>query len=172
MFDGAEMTQFVWSLVSAVGIFCVGSGVSIVHGVHALMHPHSVEHMWESMAVLGTSFVVESYSLSVALKSIANSARAQGTRIQDHLFDGGDPTAIAIVAEDASAVLGLAFAGVALAFSKSYGTATFDACGSILVGTLLGVTAAFLIQVRSTPRRGHCKSPHTRFPSFLSSLRR
>lgn len=43
-------------------------------------------------------------------------------------------------------MLGLVFAGGALAFSEFSGMAAFDSGGSILVGTLLGITAAFLIQ--------------------------
>lgn len=67
--------MFVWSLISGVGIFCLGAGVSIVHGFHSLMHPSAeIEHLGASLAVLLISFVIESYSLSVAYKALEEGA--------------------------------------------------------------------------------------------------
>ena len=42
---GYTRDRFVWSLISAVGIFCLGSGVSIVHGLNSLGSQHAVEHL-------------------------------------------------------------------------------------------------------------------------------
>ena len=36
---GYMKDKFVWSLVSAVGIFCLGAGVTCAHGVSSLMSP-------------------------------------------------------------------------------------------------------------------------------------
>jgi zinc transporter 9 len=36
---GYSKERFVWSLISAVGIFCLGSGATIVHGVQNLWNP-------------------------------------------------------------------------------------------------------------------------------------
>ena len=35
--------RFVWSLISAVGIFFLGAGASVIHGIHSLGAEHSVE---------------------------------------------------------------------------------------------------------------------------------
>lgn len=58
--------QFVWALVtaatpsqntnfqiSAVGIFFVGSGCTIYHGIHTLLHPSQLEHIPLALGVLG-----------------------------------------------------------------------------------------------------------------------
>lgn len=37
---GYSKERFVWSLISAVGIFCLGSGATIVHGVQNLWDCH------------------------------------------------------------------------------------------------------------------------------------
>lgn len=37
---GYSKERFVWSLISAVGIFCLGSGATIVHGVQNLWNSH------------------------------------------------------------------------------------------------------------------------------------
>jgi len=37
--------KFVWSLISAVGIFCLGAGVTVVHGFHGLFVQRQLEHL-------------------------------------------------------------------------------------------------------------------------------
>ena len=37
---GYSKERFVWSLISAVGIFCLGAGATIVHGVQNLWISH------------------------------------------------------------------------------------------------------------------------------------
>jgi hypothetical protein len=37
--------KFVWSLISAVGIFCLGAGVTVVHGFHGLFVQTQLEHL-------------------------------------------------------------------------------------------------------------------------------
>lgn len=40
---GYSKERFVWSLISAVGIFCLGSGATIVHGVQNLWTSQVIE---------------------------------------------------------------------------------------------------------------------------------
>ena len=48
---GYMKDKFVWSLVSAVGIFCLGAGVTCAHGVSSLMSPpQHLEHLGYSLA--------------------------------------------------------------------------------------------------------------------------
>ena len=35
--------QYVWSLISGVGIFFLGCGVSVYHGISGLLLPHEIE---------------------------------------------------------------------------------------------------------------------------------
>eukprot|EP00958_Prasinococcus_capsulatus_P001667 scaffold148_cov371-Prasinococcus_capsulatus_cf.AAC.11 len=105
---GYNRERFVWSLISAVGIFCVGSGVTIVHGIHGLFHPAPVEHLYVGLAILGLSLGLEGWSLHVAYKSISAGARRAGLSISEYAKRGLDPTGIAVLAEDAAAVAGLA----------------------------------------------------------------
>tara|TARA_B110000977_G_scaffold150576_1_gene190946 strand:- start:89 stop:937 length:849 start_codon:yes stop_codon:yes gene_type:complete len=53
---GYRRERFVWSLISAVGVFFMGSGVSVAHGVHTLWNPAQLEHAWVGISVLGTFF--------------------------------------------------------------------------------------------------------------------
>lgn len=40
---GYTRDRFVWSLISAVGIFFLGAGASLLHGVHTLAESHTLE---------------------------------------------------------------------------------------------------------------------------------
>ncbi len=42
---GYMKDKFVWSLISAVGIFCLGAGVTVVHGFHGLFVQTQLEHL-------------------------------------------------------------------------------------------------------------------------------
>ncbi len=35
--------RFIWSLISAVGIFFLGAGASVIHGIHTLSADHHIE---------------------------------------------------------------------------------------------------------------------------------
>lgn len=52
---------------SGVGIFFLGCGVSVYHGLSGLLHPHEIEHYLVGMSVLGSAFAIEGYSLYIAL---------------------------------------------------------------------------------------------------------
>jgi divalent metal cation (Fe/Co/Zn/Cd) transporter len=54
---GYARDQFIWPLISAVGIFCCGAGVSFVHGVTGLFEAH------REIGDLYWNFVGEWYSI-------------------------------------------------------------------------------------------------------------
>jgi zinc transporter 9 len=167
---GYRRELFVWSLISGVGIFCLGAGVSVVHGLHGLVDPTPVEQIWASLAVIGVSIAIESYSLAVAYKALAAGASARNMPLRQYVSSGLDPTSLAVVAEDGGAVLGLALAGGCLLAAGSTGNPVYDACGSIAVGSLLGCIAAWLIQ---TNRRALVGRPlgRAQLDTLMSALR-
>jgi len=66
---GYSNMQYVSSLISGVGIFCMGAGLSIYHGITGLASPHELESFVLALLVLGGSFVSESVTLALAIKS-------------------------------------------------------------------------------------------------------
>ena len=42
---GFSRARYVYSLISGVGIFFLGAGVSMYHGVVGLIHPHQLEFL-------------------------------------------------------------------------------------------------------------------------------
>ena len=46
--------RYVSALISGVGIFCLGAGLSVYHGVTGLLAAdHSLESVWLAMGILG-----------------------------------------------------------------------------------------------------------------------
>ncbi|KAL3632151.1 Metal tolerance protein C4 [Castilleja foliolosa] len=143
---GYSKERFVWSLISAVGIFCLGSGATIVHGVQNLWTAQPPEHIEYAALVIGGSFIIEGASLIVAIHAVRKGAAAEGMTVRDYVWRGHDPTSVAVMTEDGAAVAGLAIAAASLVAVNTTGNAIYDPIGSIIVGNLLGMVAIFLIQ--------------------------
>ena len=95
------------SLISAVGIFCLGAGVSIVHGIHSIIEPSDAANLGWGVTVLCLSTFVEGYTLAVAARAVIAGARTAGMRFVDYIKSGRDPVSVAIMAEDGAAVAGV-----------------------------------------------------------------
>jgi len=143
---GFHREKYIYALMSAVGVFCLGAGASVVHGIQSLLDPPSLEHMGYSLAVLGVSAVAEMYSLNVAFGALRTGAKVQGQSLYKYFMSSHDPTTAAVIAEDAGAVAGLGIAGVASYLTYVTGDPLYDAVGSIAVGCLMGAVAVMLIR--------------------------
>ncbi|KAK9282355.1 hypothetical protein L1049_005272 [Liquidambar formosana] len=143
---GYSKERFVWALISAVGIFCLGSGATIVHGVQNLWTSQPPANIQLAALVIGGSFIIEGASLVVAIHAVKKGAAAEGMKVSDYVWRGHDPTSVAVMTEDGAAVTGLAIAAASLVAVNTTGNAIYDPIGSIVVGNLLGMVAIFLIQ--------------------------
>ncbi|KAK7843573.1 metal tolerance protein c4 [Quercus suber] len=111
---GYSKERFVWSLISAVGIFCLGSGATIVHGFQNLWTSQPPENIKYAALVIGGSFIIEGASLIVAIQAVKKGAAAEGMTVRDYVWRGHDPTSVAVMTEDGAAVTGLAIAAASL----------------------------------------------------------
>ena len=143
---GFHREKYIYALMSAVSVFCIGSGATIVHGVQTLFDPHELEHMGYSLSILLLSGIIEAYSLRIAFNILREGAKKSGTGLIKHITSGRDPTTSAVLAEDAGAVAGLGIAGVATYLTWMTGNPMYDALGSIGVGVLMGGVALSLIR--------------------------
>ncbi|MCP5023513.1 MAG: cation diffusion facilitator family transporter [bacterium] len=137
---GAE--RFFFALMSAAGIFVLGCGVTMYHGIHMLLHPEPPHSGWLNYAVLGLSLVVEGGVLLKAL-GVVNKERGK-TPLLEYLRKSSDPTLAAVLLEDGVACLGVlvAFAGIAIA--QSTGNPTADAIATLVIAGLMGFIAVWL----------------------------
>lgn len=142
---GYNAERYVWALISAVGIFFLGCGVTVHHGVMSLINqhePHFDKLAWP-IGVLVVSLLLEGYVLWIALRTVKQ--QAGDTPFVEFIRKEADPAVVAIVLEDAAACLGCVLALVAILLSKVTGQGYWDAIGSISIGILLGAIAIWLI---------------------------
>ncbi|GAA3023965.1 cation diffusion facilitator family transporter [Microbacterium dextranolyticum] len=143
---GYGRAAYVWSLFAAFGLFVVGAGVSITHGVQELLHPEPAGLFGVSYAVLAIAFVLEGTSFLQATRQSRREAVASHRDLLDHVMSTSDPTVRAVFFEDAAALIGLVIAFTGILLHQLTGSSTPDAVGSILVGLLLAVVAVVLIR--------------------------
>ena len=147
--EGYGKEAFIWSIISAVGMFFLGCGASIMHGVHALGGAHGAHvdthDMSLNVGILLFALVVEGGCLIVALRGLAADARLQGQTLREYLKQTEDPFGVAVLLEDSAAVLGVLMALTAVLLTQWTGRSEWDAIGSIAIGVLLGFVAFYLI---------------------------
>ncbi|WP_456844772.1 cation diffusion facilitator family transporter [Cellulomonas sp. P5_C6] len=136
---------YVWSLFAAIGLFAVGAGVSITHGISELSNPEPAGDFGIAYAVLAVSFVLEGVSFFQASRQAKRGAARQDKDLVAHILQTSDPTVRAVFFEDAAALVGIVIATVGIGLHQATGSPVPDAVGSILVGVLLGVVAIVLI---------------------------
>ena len=56
---GYKNEKFAWALVSGVGIFFLGGGVSLYHGISGLFSSHEIGNLSYAAYALGGSFIFE-----------------------------------------------------------------------------------------------------------------
>jgi len=82
---GAFLFIFVRAigLTTSVVFYSQGSGVSVMHGVHNIMHPTDLQHIYVGIGVLGASAAIDSYSLYVAYEALKANAAAKGMALDE-----------------------------------------------------------------------------------------
>ncbi len=135
--------RFVFGLLSASGIFFIGCGVTVYHGVEGLLHPTMPAISVVTFAVLGLSLLIEGGALLFAFRAITK--HRGSAPLLRFLREKADPAALAILLEDSAAVFGLLLAACGIALSYFTRNPAWDSIASILVGLLLGVVALFLV---------------------------
>ncbi|XP_076619369.1 solute carrier family 30 member 9 [Colletes latitarsis] len=146
---GYTNMKYVSSLISGVGIFCVGAGLSIYHGIHGLINPSLVEPFYWAYCVLGGSLVSEGATLLVAIQSIKKGAEEKQRTFKEYVLGGQDPSVNVVLLEDFASVVGITTATVCMSLTSYTGNSMYDAIGSILGGFLLGGVAAFIIKTNT-----------------------
>lgn len=138
---GYGQARYLWNLISASGIFFIGFGVTVYHGVTALINPHHDEPVSYGLGigVLIFAFIVEGYALLIAYKEVSENKGSKPLGI--FLRESDDPTSVGVLLEDAVAVLGVLLALIGMAMSYTFHTHIPDAIASILIGVLLGFLA-------------------------------
>lgn len=162
---------YVWSLFAAIGLFAVGAGVSITHGIQELAHPEPASDFGIAYAVLAISALLEGASFFQASRQAKAAAARRDRDVLEHVLETSDPTVRAVFFEDGAALVGIAIAFAGIGLHQLTGSATPDAIGSILVGVLLGIVAIVLIDRNRRFLVGESADPHLQDAALRELLR-
>jgi cation diffusion facilitator family transporter len=125
---GFGKENYFWSFVVALLLFSIGGVFSIYEGWHKLHHPEALNRVWIALSVLGVAILLETASLVGCLREIAK--LRSGRPFGDWLHHTRNAELVVVLGEDVAALAGLALA--------------FDAIGSIAIGAVLILVAAFV----------------------------
>ncbi len=168
---GRGRARYLWNLISAMGIFFIGFGVTTYHGFHELFAGGEGGEKGGTIAlvILLLALVVEGWSFAVAYREV--DAQRGGRSWGRLLKETEDPTSLGVLLEDTVAVLGILTALAGLGASVIFGLHVFDAVASIVIGLLLGAMAVFLSQVNGRLLIGHAVAEieEGRIRAFLES---
>lgn len=133
---------YFWSFIVALLVFALGAGVSLYEGVTHILHPEPIRDVAVSYVVFALAFVFEGGSWLVALRHFR---RVKGPLGYYEAFRGSkDPPSFMVLFEDTAALLGILIAVVGTFASTTLRQPTLDGVASILIGLVLGATAALL----------------------------
>ncbi|PIQ36324.1 MAG: cation efflux family transporter [Lysobacterales bacterium CG17_big_fil_post_rev_8_21_14_2_50_64_11] len=133
---------YFWSFLVAVLLFSVGGMFSLYEGLHKLSAPEPLNHPWIAVGVLVFAIIAESASLRAALHEVN---KVRGSNSLWHWFrESRQAELVVVFGEDLAALLGLAFALVAVLLTMATGNPLFDAIGTMMIGVLLIVIAIFV----------------------------
>uniref|UniRef100_A0A8D3CMN2 Proton-coupled zinc antiporter SLC30A9, mitochondrial n=1 Tax=Scophthalmus maximus TaxID=52904 RepID=A0A8D3CMN2_SCOMX len=156
---GFSNMRYIASLISGVGIFMMGSGLSWYHGIMGLLHPEPIESLLWAYCILAGSLVSEGATLLVAINEIKKSAHHHEVSFYEYVMQSRDPSTNVVLLEDAAAVIGVIIAASSMGLTSLTGNPCYDSLGSIGVGTLLGAVSAFLIYTNTEALLGRSIQP-------------
>lgn len=139
---------YFWSFMVAMLLFTGGGVFSIYEGVHKIIHPEPIEHVWIGLGVLGFSLVLEGGSTISNIREL-NKRRGQIPFFR-YLKETKDSDLIVVFGENSAASLGLTLALATTVLAWQTGDGHWDGVGSLGVGLVLVGVAVFLaVEVKS-----------------------
>ena len=133
---------YFWSFIVALLLFALGAGVSLYEGIQHIAAPTPIENGLVNYVVLSCSFLFEGISWWIALKSFRASKGSMP--YLEAITKSKDPPSFMVLLEDSAALVGIMIAATGIWTADHFGIPAIDGAASILIGTVLAVTAALL----------------------------
>jgi zinc transporter 9 len=143
---GYGKSIYFWALVSALGTFFLGAGVSMTHAVGELMNPSLQDITWEVWGVLGLSLTVDGYVFGRTIAEVAETKPKDKT-MWAHVSKLRDPATLAILLEDGAACLGVIMALAGISAAHVSGMPVFDGMAGVGISALLASMGLVLVRV-------------------------
>ncbi len=145
---GFGKATYFWSFVVALLLFSMGGLFSIYEGWHKLHEPEPLNKAWIALSVLAIAILLESGSLVGCLNEIRKIRR--GRPFGEWLKSTRNAELVVVLGEDIAALAGLVIAFAFVALAAATGDTRYDAIGSISIGAMLILVAAFIaVRVRT-----------------------
>lgn len=151
---------YFWSFIVALMIFGLGAGVSVYEGILHVRDPTPIDDPAVNYVVLGLSFLFEGASFRVALKQFKAAKGELG--YYEAVRRSKDPPGFMVLFEDGAALAGIVIAAAGTFASASLGVPVLDGVASILIGVVLGATAAALARESKSLLIGEQADPKLR----------
>ena len=133
---------YFWSFVVAVLVFSLGAGVSVYEGIIHIIHPEPAVSPVIAYAVLLIAFLLEGWSTVEAYRDFKNAKGKLGWFAA--IRQSKDPPAFIVLLENGAAMAGIIAAAIGLLLAQLTGDPFYDGAASIVIGVILGFTAALL----------------------------
>lgn len=157
---GYGKSIYFYALVSALGTFFLGAGVSGTQAWGELMDPSLHEITWHVWGVLGFSFVVDGYVLGKTVGGIKESIPKESKlKFWSYAQTIRDPATLAVLLEDGAACLGIVIAIGGIAASSSTGMPVFDGMAGLAISGLLASMGLVLVRINQRFLLGQAVDP-------------
>ncbi|MEO6794907.1 MAG: cation diffusion facilitator family transporter [Mycobacterium sp.] len=140
---GYGRSRYFWSFVVALVLFSLGSLFALYEGYEKLHHPVELSSPVVAIVILALAILLETYSFRTALRE-SRPLKGQGSWVR-FLRNSRNPELPVVLLEDTAALIGLAFALMAVGLSALTGNPVWDSVGTLAIGVLLGAVAVFLM---------------------------
>lgn len=133
---------YFWSFIVALILFSMGGLYSMYEGLHKLHHPEPISSPLVAIGVLVFSLLAEGTSLWGCMREV-NKIRGDRSLLK-WFRETRQSDLLVVFGEDSAALMGLSLALMAVALTWITGNPMWDALGSIGIGVLLVLVAAFV----------------------------
>jgi cation diffusion facilitator family transporter len=133
---------YFWSFVVAVLVFSAGAGVSVYEGILHIASPEPAVDPLMAYAVLLLAFLLEGWS---TLEAFGDFKKAKGDLGWfQAMRRSKDPPAFIVLLENGAAMAGIIAAAIGLLLAQLTHDPFYDGAASVVIGVILGLTAAWL----------------------------
>ena len=133
---------YFWSFVVAVLVFSLGAGVSVYEGIIHIMRPEPAVSPVIAYVVLLIAFLLEGWSTVEAYREFRKSKGMLGW--VQAVIQSKDPPAFIVLLENGAAMAGIVAAALGLLLAQLTHNPFYDGAASVVIGVILGFTAALL----------------------------
>lgn len=140
---GHGRSRYFWSFVVALVLFSLGSVFALYEGYHKTRHPVELSSPLVALTILAVAIGLETYSFHTALTE-SRPLKGSDSWLR-FVRNSRNPELPVVLLEDTAALIGLVLALIGVGLTVLTGNPVWDGLGTMGIGALLGLVAAFLM---------------------------